>query len=178
MKDAQMIDEKTKSVKIDLLMYNPSFGCFTKVTVTFEFDLGGTINLDTEVENFNANLYETDADEFRFILEIVFIVLIGLQCLGAVKWDRDRDMGLLTTTAHSIFYSNMDRVREGSGLVLLAHFGGHWDPPSLWIMEPPRLWNYQHTVSRSSSSLYCVLPSSVVGTNRADSSRQWYEPFL
>ena len=88
MKDAQMIDEKTKNVKIDLLMYNPSFGHFTKVTVTFEFDLGGTINLDIQVENFNANLYEDTADELRFILEIVFMVLVSLQCMAAVNWDR------------------------------------------------------------------------------------------
>ena len=84
LKDAQMIDEKTKSVKIDLLMYNPSFGHFTKVLVTFEFGLGGTINLDSKVENFDANLYETSGDVRRFALEVIFLIIVAFECVKAV----------------------------------------------------------------------------------------------
>jgi len=86
LKDAQMIDEKTKSVKIDLLMYNPSFGHFTKVLVTFEFGLGGTINLDSKVENFDANLYETSGDVRRFALEVIFLIIVAFECVKAV-WE-------------------------------------------------------------------------------------------
>jgi len=54
-------------------------GYFTLLSTTFEFEPGGKISMNYDVNNFNGSPYQTKGDMARFMLELVFLALIIAQ---------------------------------------------------------------------------------------------------
>ena len=70
------LDENTKTVTAELVVYNAELNIFGYLEVKFDFSDGGTIHVSNQITTARADLYQTTGDFVRLALEIALTGLV------------------------------------------------------------------------------------------------------
>jgi len=82
LKEGFYIDELTKGLTLDLLIYNGPSGLFASIQYDCKFQDSGLIKMDFNVNVFQVELYKGAAGTARLVLEVFFFIYILLDICG------------------------------------------------------------------------------------------------
>ena len=76
LKDKGFIDKQTRSIVMDMVVYNKQTQFFTVINFVAVFEANGLITTDIELFNLKKNYYQEVAGYFRLVCEVCFTVLL------------------------------------------------------------------------------------------------------
>ena len=75
-KDGFFIDDATRDLKVSTVTYNSGLGLFSYFTIMFEFNAGGSILIDSQIQTISVENYRGNfVDNFRAACEVFFVVV-------------------------------------------------------------------------------------------------------
>ncbi len=73
-KEGMYLDQNTKDLLVQMVTYNSEMKLFANTAINFEFEEGGRITMETIVQSFRVEQYNTANGDRRQKIEIVFVI--------------------------------------------------------------------------------------------------------
>jgi len=115
MREGFFLDSESSKLNVFVVTYNADFKTFANTKMTFTFELGGRISMVYLVQTFRVESYDSSEDDLRYIMELTFVALTGINVLLEI-WDWFRAW-----------------IRTGSPLAYFASFWNCVDASNIFL---------------------------------------------
>lgn len=85
LEDGGFLDHHTRSVAVQMVVFNAAISAFSSLEATFAFELAGEITPTSTVSTIGVQPYDSRADAARAVLEVIFVIAFVRTVWGDVE---------------------------------------------------------------------------------------------
>ena len=125
------IDKQTRRLELDLTVYNAAYRLFSIVVLKIDVRASGTLRTGIQFYTFPIEMYTTELDMFRAVLEMIFLLFVvssvsnELFEMASLRWEHGR---VFLETKWKEYLSDYGNVIDIVRLLL-------WEVSQLWFLR-------------------------------------------